>query len=1358
MPGKRSWSLGLSLLACCAIALMSSVATFGQQPAQGPMAGSGGPEALGGVAPPMSLTSPVFSGPPVLSAEQLVADARSRREYAGLGRNAAVALAERVFGVGHPAWVAPGSEPGTHVVRYLNTYTATETRPDGKHMLVQSTVPLQVEGSSGPVPVSLTLRDDGEAYLPASPLVPIAISKNVATGVSFGLGVSVAPVASSHSEAPVVVGNRVLYPGTATDTDFIAEPLPQGAELSWQLRSEDSPQENGLKFALPAGAALQMSKSTPGAAEVTLEGRPLVFIPPATASQADGEPLTASYSIEGDALMTHVNLSGNVDFPVMVDPLILGYYGREGYAWPYWHHAESGCACFHYRETNSELAIETNEKLGEPSGPYAEWYTGTSENSPAKITRVDLTGAAHSSIYNGPQTDFEAFVYQKGSYMTEGVYTYNGTDPSQTKPAPLVTGEDFSGRAIAFCAHGAGGYDGGSQPLCNENDGGEGFAFFLYLNSAGQELWTGYSTIGSAIVHYVQTAPPAINTSETRVYKGWTSYSNAPYVWVNGEDSGVGVSAVGVDYASGIREPYKGEANGEKEMPVPGSSPAPGTSQFDPSCYDPFCPIWASDGYTISQLGTGVWTLGPWTHNAVSLYAEQTYTTYIDKTAPTVNTPSWEGATYGDGPHTLSFSAQDGSSSAPQSGVEAIITYIDGRDVHEEVTKCPRPEGVPSSSCFGLTGSWTLNGEDYGAGQHTITLRAQDWLGNVSERSFHITIEHPVNETQQVGPGALNLRNGSYRLSATDVSVPAGVADLAVSRSYDSQSQEPAGPLGPGWTLSTPDSSASGQWQSLEPLPNGNVEATTTDAGQKVLFTAKSGGGYTSPTGFQTYTLTQVSQSPTTYRITDSAGDYTQFIKPSGASVFMPSSVAQTAGELNQVTYVLKEGHTTEILGPAPSGVTCTSEHPEQLARGCRALTLNYAGSTTAKGESQGEWGQYEHHLESVAFTAWSNAQGKMVTIPVAAYEYDNHGRLRAEWDPRISPALKTTYGYSSAGTLTALTPPGQQPWAFTYGTVAGVSGTARLLKVTEAQPRSGANETEVKQTLKEQQQREENTQTPAIGGTPVLGTRLSVSDGKWTDSPVVYSYQWEDCNSSGTECKAILGARNPNYTPVSADVGHRLVAQVTATNGGGSVTASSAASAVVASAAGAFTQSIDGANSVNAVSCVAGTTTCVVSDSLGKALYATNVSAGAAASWSAWSGPGTSPSEAVDCPASSLCLLADGSDSGYGGNMYYATSLGGAWTQAYSPVYGVDAISCPSSAFCVDGQDGGGFFRYATSPASSSWTLEAQGSVAMKGVFCLSSSFCELANSTGSVYVATTNSQSSPPRGPRRTWTAQAR
>jgi hypothetical protein len=188
---------------------------------------------------------------------------------------------------------------------------------------------------------------------------------------------------------------------------------------------------------------------------------------------------------------------------------------------------------------------------------------------------------------------------------------------------------------------------------------------------------------------------------------------------------------------------------------------------------------------------------------------------------------------------------------------------------------------------------------------------------------------------------------------------------------------------------------------------------------------------------------------------------------------------------------------------------------------------------------------------------------------------------------------------------------------------------------------------------------------------------------------------------------------------------------RLTATNANGTETGKNE-EFKTASAANHYTQTVDSGNSLNAISCIPASTDCVIADSKGNAFYATNLSAAVAASWAAWKGPGGA-SEAVECPSTARCMLADG------GDLYYATALGGAWSEAYSPSYGVDALSCASASFCVSGQNGEGYFRYATKPASTSWTLEDEGSASMNGVSCVSSTFCAMVSGVGDLYVADT-------------------
>ena len=92
------------------------------------------------------------------------------------------------------------------------------------------------------------------------------------------------------------------------------------------------------------------------------------------------------------------------------------------------------------------------------------------------------------------------------------------------------------------------------------------------------------------------------------------------------------------------------------------------------------------------------------------------------------------------------------------------------------------------------------------------------------------------------------------------------------------------------------------------------------------------------------------------------------------------------------------------------------------------------------------------------------------------------------------------------------------------------------------------------------------NTAVPIVSGTDTQGQTLSTSTGSWTGSPApTYTYQWQDCSSTGASCANISGATASSYTLAASDVGHTIVAVVTATNSQGTASASSTATAVVA-------------------------------------------------------------------------------------------------------------------------------------------------------------------------------------------------
>jgi RHS repeat-associated protein len=1142
----------LALCALCVAGLLSwSVAASETSTASG----AASPPTIAGE-PPISLASP-FGSLPVPTPVQLHLDEESRTKFHGLTREAAVELAKKAFHVEQVAWTPPGSNPGSRLGRYFGRDAVVERLFDGQKVVVGSSVPLEMPTGSGLAPTSLTLKSDGEAFVPENPVVPVAISKQASGGVAFPGGLSVAPAATDTGEAPVVVGNRVIFANVARDTDMLAEPRPGGAELSWQLRSQESPSDEALTFSLPEGASLQASQALPGAVEVVREGAQLMLIPPATATGADGNEVPVSYTVRGTTLTTHVDLGGNVDFPVLVDPLFIGNYGASNGSgsWSGWTRNFPACGCFSFYAEPHFLMTGVNP--GAPFGEYGEWYAAAPGPhglpGSAGITRVDLTGVGHN---HKEQSRFIGRISESNG--PEPSWTFNGTLGNQGIGEFIEEGF-MSGAAMAFCAQQGGGHDGNVPPLpqlCDEEND-QGSIYELYDQITGAQNVFNYSQIEGAKITYRDVHAPNSVVLHAPGYAGeWLKI--APTSWtVTASDEGLGIAEVQV------QAPLGAEPGAEESFGCAGAPGAHEASGFTG------CP----SSITTASLNlsgiekTGQLHLSP---VAVDAAGNATHggaiTLNLDQTAPMLETATGSlaeasGKIIGSGNYTLNYGATDGSSSAPQSGVRTLEIKVDGQKAATTSTSCPKPTGTPAEGCYSLHGTWTMSGQSYGAGPHTVSVTAKDWDSNESTASFSVTVNEAAYQT--VGPGGVNLETGDFKLNPTDVELSGGNANLSVSRTYDSSklSQGATGPLGPQWMLSLPDSAAASEWQSLVLLANSSVDVTDAHGNQSIF--APSETGYSSPAGYQADTLSKASGSE--YRITDANGNYTAFTQSEAGAPFFPSSAAEAtaAGGLNKVTYKFtktSEGiiEPTQLLGPEPSSGACTAK----LVQGCRALTFTYATSKTTSGEDESQWGQYIGRLTKVSFTAWDPAKSEMTTTPVAEYAYDSKGRLRAEWDPRVEtssdcgkacPSLKTLYGYDSEGHVTAVSDPGRQPSLLHYGTIPSDSSNGRLLSASQFNAETAFWNGEA---LK-------NTTAPLVSGSANVGATLSVSNGSWS-STVAYSYQWDSCNVTGGECAAIPGATNQTYTPVLSDLGHRISAQVSGTNASGSVTVVTSTTGVI--------------------------------------------------------------------------------------------------------------------------------------------------------------------------------------------------
>jgi hypothetical protein len=92
------------------------------------------------------------------------------------------------------------------------------------------------------------------------------------------------------------------------------------------------------------------------------------------------------------------------------------------------------------------------------------------------------------------------------------------------------------------------------------------------------------------------------------------------------------------------------------------------------------------------------------------------------------------------------------------------------------------------------------------------------------------------------------------------------------------------------------------------------------------------------------------------------------------------------------------------------------------------------------------------------------------------------------------------------------------------------------------------------------------NSSAPTISGTAQQGQTLSANPGTWSGTqPISYAYQWRRCDLGADACIDIVGATAASYTLGTADVGSTIRVSVTASNRGGSASASSTATGAVA-------------------------------------------------------------------------------------------------------------------------------------------------------------------------------------------------
>jgi hypothetical protein len=148
-------------------------------------------------------------------------------------------------------------------------------------------------------------------------------------------------------------------------------------------------------------------------------------------------------------------------------------------------------------------------------------------------------------------------------------------------------------------------------------------------------------------------------------------------------------------------------------------------------------------------------------------------------------------------------------------------------------------------------------------------------------------------------------------------------------------------------------------------------------------------------------------------------------------------------------------------------------------------------------------------------------------------------------------------------------------------------------------------------------------TTNPSVSGTAKEGQTLTAGKGTWSGSPTSFSYQWQDCNASGGACSGVSGATRATYLVNRADVGHTMRVVVTATNDGGSRSATSSVTGVVIQVC---TTTISSSVASAISSAAGGSTICLAAGNYGSLNLSVNKSAMVRVA----PAPGVSASQAV--------------------------------------------------------------------------------------------------------------------------------
>ena len=697
--------------------------------------------------------------------------ASSRSAYHGQSDREALATVRDKFSslLDTPTVKAPNPASGQKLDGFVNDFTAVVSDDAGHRGVMDSSFPVRGKTQSGDsAPIDMGLVDAGaSAYAPKSTAADVRIPDDSRGKLRFpdqSFGVSLDGAAAQGAS---IESNKAFFANALTDTDLVLEPEPVGAELSVVLRSADAPSSVPLRFDLSGGQHLQLNDSEPSSAAVVDGNKQVASIAPATAVDAQGQPLAVSYKVAGDRLVMNVDTSGDVAYPVLVDPVIgvydqngwsAGSANTQGYTWKNWDQATYADAVgapntqwsvcnnsgsivkkFYFCEgtlsgtltAGGPLYLKGNTTLNYGASDWAEWV---------KYARTDsyIYGFDANSISNvANHAQFFMGIWSANwGWENPGSVTWgNGSTSTDAAQAGTASYETFPGAELSSAvryirAHG--GQPAPSNPITPGNIAV--FGMDMAAGIPGTPL--PYIAIGGGSTYSSEIyAPTVTQVSHTNTaYYGWST-SVTDSVSASAHDRGLGMGTLKL---IGTNMPAGATTSACTQNGAPANTSGLNAQNYYDTCtLDLSLPYSANTTYTAPEGQT------TYTARATDLVGNQTDSTWVTKVDSSNPGVALSGSLYDrrgqtlpDGTYDLTINATDGShasAAAERSGVKSVEVRVNGDQEEYWEQTCA------TSSCP-MTQTWQFNTQDWPASEQVITVVVTDQLDHsTTSEEIHVT-------------------------------------------------------------------------------------------------------------------------------------------------------------------------------------------------------------------------------------------------------------------------------------------------------------------------------------------------------------------------------------------------------------------------------------------------------------------------------------------------------------------------------------------------------------------------------------------------------------------------------------------